>query len=145
MLFLECLQFLFVLYDCKEKNILQAEKVQEIVECRDLFGRYLNEDYIVPEYTVKNQNPVRIKIELSKPNMMSSKQILTIIQNVVTIKALDYFTKESLQGRIFKVGETDSYPIMLEYLNELTSSYYADKVMEYIQKNVKLPEGAYIW
>lgn len=77
------LQFLFVLYDCKEKNIIQPDKVQEIVECKDLLGKYLNEDYIVPEYTIKNQNPVRIKIELSKPNAMSSKQILTIIKNVV--------------------------------------------------------------
>lgn len=77
------LQFLFVLYDCKEKNIFQADKVQEIVECKDLLGKYLNEDYIIPEYNLKNQNPVRIKIELSKPNSMSSKQILSIIKSVV--------------------------------------------------------------
>ena len=43
---------------------------------------------------------------------------ITIIQNLVTIKALDYYTKESLQGRIFKVGETDTFAIVLEWLND---------------------------
>ena len=69
---------------------------------------------------------------------------VTIVKNLVTIKALDYYSKESLMGRIFKVGETDTFAIVLEWLHELTSSYYADKCMEYIQKNIKLPEGTNI-
>ncbi len=51
----------------------------------------------------------------------------------ITIQALDYFSKNVVSENTFDLDD-DSYWGMLDYLNELTSSYYADKVMEYIKK-----------
>jgi hypothetical protein len=51
----------------------------------------------------------------------------------ITIQALDYYSKNVVSENTFDLDD-DSYWGMLDYLNELTSSYYADKVMEYIKK-----------
>jgi hypothetical protein len=58
----------------------------------------------------------------------------------VTIQALDYNTKSVVQTQTFTLnrsflGAVDSgkYWAMKDFLNDLTSSYYADKVMEYIE------------
>ena len=70
---------------------------------------------------------------------------ITINKNELTIKALDWDTKESISGRIFDANGVDSYHIVLEWLNELTSHYYADKCMEYIQQHISFNERALGW
>ena len=40
-------------------------------------------------------------------------------------------------GREFRVNMRDADFDIVQYLNELTSSYYADKVMDFIKENVK--------
>lgn len=56
----------------------------------------------------------------------------------ITIQALDYYSKEVVSECSYDISD-ESYWGMKDYLNELTSSYYAEKVMEYIEKtsNVK--------
>lgn len=56
----------------------------------------------------------------------------------ITIQALGYYSKEVVSERSYDISD-ESYWDMNDYLNELTSSYYAEKVMEYIEKtsNVK--------
>lgn len=51
----------------------------------------------------------------------------------ISIKALDYYTKNVVSESTFELDD-DSYWGIMDYLNELTSSYYADKLMEYIEK-----------
>lgn len=49
----------------------------------------------------------------------------------ITIKALEYTSKAFVQGRTFL---TFNHFNVVMYLNELTSSYYADTIMEWIEK-----------
>lgn len=53
---------------------------------------------------------------------------------LVTIKALDYYSKNVVLEKTFNNDE-NSYWNMNDFLNELTSSYYAEKVLEYIAQN----------
>lgn len=56
--------------------------------------------------------------------------------NSITIDALEWNSKQKIMGREFQVRAMNvSYEIN-NYLNELTSSYYADKVMDFIKENV---------
>jgi hypothetical protein len=70
---------------------------------------------------------------------------ITINKNELTIKALDWDTKETLMGRIFDANGVDSWHSINEWLHELTSSYYADKCMEYIEKHISFTERAFGW
>jgi len=54
----------------------------------------------------------------------------------VTIDALDWNSKQKIMGREFQVRATNVTNEMDNYLNELTSSYYADKVLDFIKENV---------
>ncbi len=51
----------------------------------------------------------------------------------ITIQALDYYSKAVVSENTYEL-EDESYWSINDYLNELTSSYYAEKVMEYIEK-----------
>ena len=57
---------------------------------------------------------------------------VTTSNTQVTIQALDYFSKNVVSELTFTLGD-EPYWKMKDYLNELTSSYYADKVMTYIE------------
>ena len=46
-------------------------------------------------------------------------------------------TKEKIMGREFRINMYDVEYEIFKYLNELTSSYYADKVTDFIKENVK--------
>jgi hypothetical protein len=57
--------------------------------------------------------------------------------DTINIDALDWTTKEKIMGREFRINMRDADFDIVQYLNELTSSYYADKVMDFIKENVK--------
>lgn len=57
-----------------------------------------------------------------------------ISNTTISIKALDYNTKKEIMSNVFP-NYDNPYWEMFEFLNELTSSYYADKVLEYITSN----------
>jgi hypothetical protein len=59
-----------------------------------------------------------------------------ITENVIKIDALDWTTKEKIMGREFNAEVLNADYEVIDYLNELTSSYYADQVLEFIKKNV---------
>jgi hypothetical protein len=52
----------------------------------------------------------------------------------ITIKALDYNTKAEVMSNHYP-NYDNPYWEMHEFLHELTSSYYADKILEYITEN----------
>lgn len=56
---------------------------------------------------------------------------------MITISALDYFSKEVIRSSSYPMTET-SYWGMKDLLNELTSSYYADVIMTHIEKKTNL-------
>jgi hypothetical protein len=60
-----------------------------------------------------------------------------IINDRITIKALDWDTKEELTTQTFVNGEDTRSHIDI-YLNDLTSCYYADKVINWIESKMKL-------
>jgi hypothetical protein len=49
---------------------------------------------------------------------------------LVRIQALDWDDKDVLRSKTFPVDYTDA---MDEFLNDLTTSYYADKIIDYIK------------
>jgi len=49
---------------------------------------------------------------------------------LVRIQALDWDDKDVLRNKVFPVDYTDA---MDEFLNDLTTSYYADKILDYIK------------
>ena len=88
LILLSQLYFLLVVSDCKDKNIYDVNKVAEILECKDLLGKYLGENWIPSTFTVKTQNPIRIRIEMNKTTPEVSKIAFMIDQVVFTIKDL---------------------------------------------------------
>lgn len=62
---------------------------------------------------------------------------VTIELTTITIQALDYNTKNQVMSQTFELSDS-SYWDMKDYLGELTSSYYTDKVMEYIEKTANV-------
>ena len=77
------LHFLLVCQDCKEKNIYSPDTVLSILEMEDVLGKYLGEDYNKVTYQKKSQNPIRVKIEIGKRRLQSSKNICSMIELVV--------------------------------------------------------------
>jgi hypothetical protein len=57
--------------------------------------------------------------------------------DTINIDSLDWTTKEKIMGREFRINMYDVEYEIFKYLNELTSSYYADKVTDFIKENVK--------
>lgn len=53
------------------------------------------------------------------------------IGNTISIKALDYYSKKVVLENTFAKSDS-SYWDINDFLNELTSSYYADMIQNYI-------------
>lgn len=88
MILLSQLYFLLVVSHCKENKIFDANKIVEKLECKDLLGRYLGEEWQTLEYSVKTQNPIRVRIEMNEKTP-SVLRLSNMILNVVdTIKDL---------------------------------------------------------
>lgn len=83
------INFMLVISDTNMKSF-SLNKVQEIVELRDILGKYLDDDYLEPQFTIKTQNPIRIRIQSSKENLYSSdkfaKMITLITDSIVDIR-----------------------------------------------------------
>jgi hypothetical protein len=52
----------------------------------------------------------------------------------IVIQAVDYFSKNLILNNEF-LNKEDSYWKMKDFVSEITTSYYTDKVMEYIVQN----------
>ena len=80
------LMFAMSVSNCKEHGIYDADTIVKNTELRDLLGKYLGDDWQETKYTVKTQNPIRVKIELGKqtPSTVSiSKMIQHTIDSIV--------------------------------------------------------------
>ncbi len=53
--------------------------------------------------------------------------------DVVKIEALDYVSKNPVMSDVFNLNMRDSLNQIDHFLNELTTSYYADKILTYIK------------
>ena len=84
------LNFMLVISETNQTN-LPLTKVQEIVELRDLLGKYLDDEYQEPTFTVKAQNPIRIRIQSSKDNLYNpaqfSKMITMVVHSIVDLRS----------------------------------------------------------
>lgn len=63
---------------------------------------------------------------------------VTIKGKLVQIEALDYFSKKQVSSGTCMSTDYDAFWKVKEYLNELTSSYYASKIMEWIESKIIL-------
>jgi hypothetical protein len=83
------LNFMLVISETN-KSFHPISEVQEIVELRDLLGKYLDDEYKEPTFTIKAQNPIRIRIQLSKENLYSpsqfSKMITLVVDSIVDLR-----------------------------------------------------------
>ena len=83
------LNFMLVISETNKKFHPLTE-VQEIVELRDLLGKYLDDEYKKPSFTMKPQNPIRIRIQSSKENLYNpaqfSKMITMIVDSIVDLR-----------------------------------------------------------
>ena len=59
-----------------------------------------------------------------------------VVGKVILIKALDYNTKEEVSTGSVMSDERQAQWKLDSYLNELTSSYYASKVLDWIKTKV---------
>jgi len=57
---------------------------------------------------------------------------------VIIIKVIDYFTKKEISTASLFRFDNNAQRKIDDYLNELTSSYYADKILNWIKSNVEL-------
>lgn len=66
---------------------------------------------------------------------------VTIKDNEITIQCLDYNTKEKVCGMLFDANGVDSDYAISETLHEYTSSYYAEKVFDWIKQFVTFKQA----
>ena len=88
LILLSQLIFILEVVGCKENKIFSADKIIEITEKRDLLGLYFDENWQETKYTVKSQNPIRVKIEMSKTRHNSKKISSMIFQTIDCISHL---------------------------------------------------------
>ena len=88
------INFMLVISDTNMKSF-SLNKVQEIVELRDILGKYLDDDYLEPQFTIKTQNPIRIRIQSSKENLYSSDKFAKMI-TLITDSIVDLRTNGSV-------------------------------------------------
>lgn len=88
LIFLSQLIFILEVVGCKENKIYSQDKIVEFIEKRDLLGKYLDDNWKEPKYTVKSQNPIRVKIEMSKARHNSEKIAFMIHETIDTIDHL---------------------------------------------------------
>lgn len=60
-----------------------------------------------------------------------------ITGKVIQIKALDYFTKEVVSSGTELSTDPNIERKVMEYLEDLTTYYYAEKIWEWIQSKIK--------
>lgn len=75
--------------------------------------------------------------------------IIEVISNKekITINFKDYFSKELILSKIFNIDNNNVLNNIDTFISENGTSYYADKITQYIKDNIKLPEpkGWYGW
>lgn len=90
--------FLINLVGSKNKSQFNIDNLISKVELRDLLGKYLDDNWNETKFTLKPQNPMRVKIALSKYNI-ELKKLTDILEILVdTILNLRNNTDTSIPG-----------------------------------------------
>lgn len=63
---------------------------------------------------------------------------------VIQVKALDYYSKNEVMSGSVMSDEYDAKRKLDNFLHELTSTYYANKIMEWIESKVEI-RNPYGW
>jgi len=61
-----------------------------------------------------------------------------IIGKIILIKALDWNSKKEVMTGSYQTDIHDAHAVVDNFLNELTTYYYADKIMTWIKSKTKL-------
>ena len=62
---------------------------------------------------------------------------------VIQIKCLDYYSKKEVQSGTASTDDPDAYRKVDVFLNEVTSSYHADKVMEWLKSKASFKKESW--
>lgn len=73
MIFLYQLFYLLNLSGIREDKINDFNTIVNKLEMKDLLGKYLDHNWESTSFAIKSQNPTRVRISLSKPNISSEK------------------------------------------------------------------------
>jgi len=63
---------------------------------------------------------------------------INITGKVIQVKALDYFTKKEISSSTELSTDEEARRKLDEYLNYLTSYYYAEKILEWVESKITL-------
>ena len=66
-----------------------------------------------------------------------------ITGKVIQIKALDYYSKKEVSSGSAMSDDSHCAQKLDNYLNDLTTSYYAGKVLDWIKSKVELKKHSY--
>lgn len=82
-----------------------------------------------------------IKTKTYKIGEYARGGIITVMitGKVIQISALDYFSKEVVSHRTTDKTDEDWYWKCRDYLEDLTTHYYADKILTWIEKSLGEP------
>lgn len=61
-----------------------------------------------------------------------------ITKDSIYVKALDYYSKKEVSKNAISIDYTNAERFLDNYLNDLTTSYYAGKIMDWIKTKVKI-------
>jgi hypothetical protein len=61
-----------------------------------------------------------------------------IVKHVISVKALDWNTKKVVNSGYVVLTERDASELLQEYLHTLTSSYYAEKILDWVRLYAKV-------
>lgn len=60
-----------------------------------------------------------------------------ITTNSIVVKALDYYSKKEVSANAISITYTNAERFIDSYLNDLTTSCYASKILDWIKTKVK--------
>ena len=61
----------------------------------------------------------------------------TVTGKVIQIQCLDWYSKKEVQSGTATTDDSDAYRKLWWYLGDVTSSYHADKILEWVKTKVK--------
>ena len=85
LIFLSQLNFLIKVSYCKE-NRIDINKASQILELKDILGKYLSDEWVCMETHNISENPVRIQIEYSKstPSTKKLSKVYQIVSDTIS-------------------------------------------------------------
>jgi len=67
----------------------------------------------------------------------------TVTGKVIQIQCLDWYSKKEVQSGTATTDDSDAYRKVDVFLNDVTSSYHADKIMEWLKSKASFKKESW--